>query len=321
MLTSRWPSWRTRSTLALQREIHFRVEREQGLDEVYWDLDRINEVLGNLVSNAFKFTPKGGTVELTLAPVQGGVQMRVRDTGAGIPPDQLPRIFEKFYQADNQGSARSAGTGLGLAIAKQIVDAHGGSIKCESTLGVGTTFTITLPLKVQRRSSLQRAITHDASLACSCRAHAVRVGHGCALRRSAVHARAENWTDVLSPRRPARQKAISTRRQLLASYAARIRDAGSALRRRTGAPCSSSIRRTASVSVRTGARVARRLPRRPRPHQHGPRGGTLRRTAAQLDALNRLAQRVVQGSDASNAPPTRRQDAGADAKDAATGRR
>jgi signal transduction histidine kinase len=145
--------------LAVQREINFRVERDQGLpDEVYWDLDRINEVLGNLVSNAFKFTPKGGTVELTLAPVQGGVQMRVRDTGAGIPPDQLPRIFEKFYQADNQGSARSAGTGLGLAIAKQIVDAHGGSIKCESTLGVGTTFTITLPLKVQRRSSLQRAV-------------------------------------------------------------------------------------------------------------------------------------------------------------------
>lgn len=143
--------------LAVQREIHFNVEREPGLaDEVFWDLDRINEVLGNLLSNAFKFTPKGGTVELTFAPVEAGVQMRVRDSGAGIPPEQLPHIFEKFYQADNQGSARATGTGLGLAIAKQIVEAHGGSIRCESKQGVGTTFIIRLPLRVQRRSSLQR---------------------------------------------------------------------------------------------------------------------------------------------------------------------
>ena len=103
-------------------------------DEVFWDLDRINEVLGNLLSNAFKFTPHGGTVELTFEPV-GRRRPRcvVHDTGAGIPPEQLPRIFEKFYQADNQRAARAAGTGLGLAIAKQIVDAHGGTISCEST--------------------------------------------------------------------------------------------------------------------------------------------------------------------------------------------
>jgi signal transduction histidine kinase len=145
--------------LAVQREIHFRVHREAGLpDEVHWDIDRINEVLGNLLSNAFKFTPRSGTVELTLAPVEAGVQMTVRDTGAGIPPEQLPRIFEKFYQADNQSSARAAGTGLGLAIAKQIVEAHGGAIKCESTVGVGTTFTIRLPLHVQRRSSHNRSV-------------------------------------------------------------------------------------------------------------------------------------------------------------------
>jgi signal transduction histidine kinase len=145
--------------LAVQREIAFHVQREPGLpDEVFWDLDRVNEVLGNLLSNAFKFTPKGGTVELSVASVEAGVQIRVRDTGAGIPPEQLPRIFEKFYQADNQGSAHAAGTGLGLAIAKQIVEAHGGSIRCESKVGVGTTFIIRLPLRVQRRSSLQRAV-------------------------------------------------------------------------------------------------------------------------------------------------------------------
>jgi signal transduction histidine kinase len=145
--------------LAVQREIKFAVKRTPGLpDEVFWDADRINEVLGNLLSNAFKFTPRGGAVELGVEPANNGVLMRVRDTGAGIPPEQLPRIFEKFYQADNQGAAHTAGTGLGLAIAKQIVDAHGGSISCESTPGVGTTFSITLPVRVQRRSAIHRAI-------------------------------------------------------------------------------------------------------------------------------------------------------------------
>jgi len=146
--------------LAVQREIDFRVEREPGLpDEVFWDADRINEVLGNLLSNAFKFTPHGGTVELILEPVEDdAILMRVHDSGAGIPPEQLPRIFEKFYQADNQRSARAAGSGLGLAIAKQIVEAHGGSILCESTPGVGTTFSIALPVRVTGRHTAQRPL-------------------------------------------------------------------------------------------------------------------------------------------------------------------
>ena len=143
--------------LAVQREIDFRVVRDEGLpDEVYWDVDRINEVVGNLLSNAFKFTPHGGTVSLVLEPDDRAVIMRVTDTGAGIPPEQLPRIFEKFYQADNQRAARAGGTGLGLAIAKQIVEAHGGAISCESTPGVGTTFTIRLPARAARRSTAQR---------------------------------------------------------------------------------------------------------------------------------------------------------------------
>jgi signal transduction histidine kinase len=144
--------------LAVQREIDFRIERDDGLpQEVYWDVDRIDEVVGNLLSNAFKFTPHGGTVSLALEPDDGAVIMRVRDTGAGIPPEQLPRIFEKFYQADNQRAARTGGTGLGLAIAKEIVEAHGGWISCESTVGVGTTFTIRLPARAARRSVAQRA--------------------------------------------------------------------------------------------------------------------------------------------------------------------
>ncbi|MEO7084015.1 MAG: HAMP domain-containing sensor histidine kinase [Gemmatimonadaceae bacterium] len=139
--------------LALQREIVFKVDEAPGLPtEVYWDLDRINEVLGNLLSNAFKFTPRGGEVDLTISPDGSNVRVSVRDTGAGIPPEQVPRIFEKFFMADNQSAARAAGSGLGLAIAKGIVEAHRGSISCESMLGAGTTFSITLPPRVPRHS-------------------------------------------------------------------------------------------------------------------------------------------------------------------------
>jgi signal transduction histidine kinase len=79
------------------------------------------------------------------------VEISVRDTGAGIAADQLPHVFEKFYQADNQRSASAKGTGLGLAIAKEIVEAHKGDIRCESTLGAGTTFSLLLPVSVENR--------------------------------------------------------------------------------------------------------------------------------------------------------------------------
>jgi signal transduction histidine kinase len=137
---------RSFQVLAMQRDVHLRITRGVGLpEEVTWDADRINEVLGNLLSNAFKFTPRGGRVELMAEADGNRVQLTVRDSGAGIPPAQLPHIFKKFYQADNQGSASAKGTGLGLAISKGIVDAHGGSVAVDSEIGVGTTFTIVLP--------------------------------------------------------------------------------------------------------------------------------------------------------------------------------
>jgi two-component system sensor histidine kinase BaeS len=101
-------------------------------------------------------------VELSVDGVDGSVSIEVADTGAGIPPDQLPRIFDKFYQADNQRDAASGGSGLGLAIAKQIVEAHGGTIQCESTPGVGTTFTIGLPIAARRRTSARQNATAAA---------------------------------------------------------------------------------------------------------------------------------------------------------------
>jgi len=134
--------------LAHQRGVEFEVTVGNDLPrEVVWDEDRINEVLGNLLSNAFKFTDRFGRVELAVHAVANGVQMDVRDTGAGIPASQLPHVFQKFYQADNQAAAAAKGTGLGLAIAKEIVEAHRGTISVDSTPGVGTTFSIVLPAR------------------------------------------------------------------------------------------------------------------------------------------------------------------------------
>ena len=155
---------RTFHVLAVQRGVEFRILREADLPEdVMWDPERINEVTGNLLSNAFKFTPAGGTVELIAGPADGSVRIQVRDTGAGIPSEQLPHVFEKFYQADNQRSASAKGTGLGLAIAKEIVEAHKGKIGCESSVGTGTIFTLVLPTSVQnrRRASTQRGTLTD----------------------------------------------------------------------------------------------------------------------------------------------------------------
>ena len=138
--------------LALQREVSFEVKSDRDIPhEVLWDPVRMNEVLGNLLSNAFKFTNKAGRVSLVVGREGDHVRMAVSDTGAGIPRDQIPHIFEKFYQADTQAPLALRGAGLGLAIAKSILTAHNGEIQVESRVGVGTTFTIRLPVRVLRR--------------------------------------------------------------------------------------------------------------------------------------------------------------------------
>lgn len=132
--------------LAYQNEIRFEVELDRRLPEfIVGDPERLNEVLGNLLSNAFKFTPKGGRIDLRAVAHAGGVAVEVEDTGVGIPADKLPMIFEKFFQVDNDAQPRSAGSGLGLAIAREIVEAHGGTITAESEPGRGTCFRVTLP--------------------------------------------------------------------------------------------------------------------------------------------------------------------------------
>jgi signal transduction histidine kinase len=148
---------RTFRVLAIQREITFLVTRGDDLpEEVVWDPEQINEVMGNLLSNAFKFTPQGGEVRLDVRRENDQVRLSVADTGAGIPAAQLPYVFEKFYTADNQTTGLK-GTGLGLAIAKWIVTAHGGSIGVGSRVGVGTSFTILLPPRSAGTRVLGRA--------------------------------------------------------------------------------------------------------------------------------------------------------------------
>jgi signal transduction histidine kinase len=101
-------------------------------------------LLLNLVDNAIKYTPSGGDVTLTLKREAGWVLVSVADTGCGIPEEDLPHIFERFYRAD-RSRARPGGAGLGLSIAKWVAEAHGGELEVESEVGQGTVFTLYLP--------------------------------------------------------------------------------------------------------------------------------------------------------------------------------
>jgi len=132
------------SNLAREREISLQLSMESALDNMHLDPDRMEQVLTNLIDNAMRHTPKGGNVTLRVSGEEPLI-IQVSDTGSGIPQEDLPFVFERFYKADKARTRGRAGTGLGLAIARNIVEAHGGRINVQSKLGEGTTFTISLP--------------------------------------------------------------------------------------------------------------------------------------------------------------------------------
>ena len=125
------------------------VELESAIDQsasiIHADRTALEQILLNLVENALRHTGEGGKITIATAGARNGVLLEVRDTGTGIPPEHLPRIFERFYRADSGRSRETGGTGLGLAIVRHLVEAHGGSVNAQSAVGSGTTIRIFFP--------------------------------------------------------------------------------------------------------------------------------------------------------------------------------
>jgi signal transduction histidine kinase len=117
---------------------------------VMGDVDRLKQLILNLVDNAIKYTPERGTVSMALAQDAGRATIEVSDTGIGIPAEELERVFDRFYRVEKARSRRMGGSGLGLSIARWIAQAHGGEITVSSTLGAGSTFRVSLPIVADR---------------------------------------------------------------------------------------------------------------------------------------------------------------------------
>lgn len=163
----------TLAPVALKRQVELVLDDDEAACELAGDAERLRQVFVNLVDNAVKFTPKDGTVTVSarvsdapgagedddgavlLAPLRRVVEVRVADTGIGIPSEERARVFDAFYQVDSSSTREYGGTGLGLSIVKRIVEAHGGSVEIEANRandGKGTVFVVTLPSAQARRT-------------------------------------------------------------------------------------------------------------------------------------------------------------------------
>ena len=128
---------------AEDKRVSLSVNVESDLPPLAADAHRLGHALGNLLDNALTYCDRGGSISLAAARDQDRIALTVADTGQGIPPEYLPQVFDKFFRIP--GQSKDKGTGLGLAIVREIVQAHGGTITCESRLGVGTQFRLLLP--------------------------------------------------------------------------------------------------------------------------------------------------------------------------------
>lgn len=136
---------------AREKDLDLITEVPPDLPAVYGDPDMLIQVLINLVDNAVKYTPAGGKISIRATNEGANVRVDVEDTGAGIPPDSLPRVFERFYRVDKARSRELGGIGVGLAIVKHIIRAHGGKVFAESKVGEGSIFSFTLPVEQGNR--------------------------------------------------------------------------------------------------------------------------------------------------------------------------
>ena len=133
--------------LAATKNVHLAFDDVPGSRMVSGDAERLQQVIWNLLTNAIKFTPEGGRVDVFIESTTEYVEVRVVDTGQGISPDLLPHIFERFRQADDATTRRDTGLGLGLGIARYLVKLHGGTVQAASPgVGQGATFTVRLPI-------------------------------------------------------------------------------------------------------------------------------------------------------------------------------
>jgi signal transduction histidine kinase len=156
----------TMAPTARKKEVELGFEAERGLPPIWADPERLRQVLLNLTENAIKFTPRSGSVKLSagltgmdassgndaggmvlLGARRTAVELRVADTGIGIPESERQRVFDAFYQVDSSSTREAGGTGLGLSIVKRLVDAHDGSVRVESNEPCGTVFVVTIPIK------------------------------------------------------------------------------------------------------------------------------------------------------------------------------
>ncbi len=130
---------------------------------IYFDADALEKVLTNLLSNALKFTPAAGQVQVSVQEHEDEAEIAVTDTGCGIAPDKLPRLFDRFYQADETATRRQEGTGIGLALAKELVALHGGTMGVTSTVGRGSTLTVRLRKGRRHLAPDQLVDEHEAA--------------------------------------------------------------------------------------------------------------------------------------------------------------
>ncbi len=141
------------SILAQNKGISIVIDAPDDLPKIWIDAEKIDQVLNNLVSNAIKFSRSGAQITISARPVDNTLEVSVADTGQGIAPEELDRLFQRFSQTSTRATGGEQGSGLGLAIAKKIVEMHSGSIWVESEQGVGSRFTFSLPIEKRKPSA------------------------------------------------------------------------------------------------------------------------------------------------------------------------